>query len=132
MQKPKDKAFNVGEYRGDRAEECGLSSKVRVDMRLCRHETEIEAKDRGDGVLDITITSECKDIQYFAKLISSLGPEDYTDIKASKVYDLASQAKLTPTCLIPAALFNACWIEAGMISKNLAKKEEHICIHFLG
>ncbi len=32
-----------------------------------------------------------------------------------------AESPLTPTCLVPAAVMNACWLENGMISKNLAR-----------
>ena len=28
---------------------------------------------------------------------------------------------LTPTCFVPTTVINACWLENGMISKNLAR-----------
>jgi hypothetical protein len=33
-----------------------------------------------------------------------------------------AEAPLTPTFLVPAEVMNACWLENGMISKNLARK----------
>jgi hypothetical protein len=33
-----------------------------------------------------------------------------------------AEVPLTPTCLVPAAVMNACWLENDMISKNLARK----------
>lgn len=99
-------------------------------MRLCTHQTTIEAEDKGDGTVAVRIESDCKDVQHFAQLLTEVGPEDYTQIGGSKVWELAAQARLTPTCLIPTAVFNACWMETGMISKSLALKEKAICIHF--
>ncbi|AKB44794.1 hypothetical protein MSVAZ_2525 [Methanosarcina vacuolata Z-761] len=43
------------------------------------------------------------------------GPENILSQKSAK-------APLTPTCLVPAAVMNACWLENGMISKNLARE----------
>jgi len=45
--------------------------------------------------------------------------------------DLASEVGLTATCLIPVAIYNACWIEKGMISRRLALDKGHACIVFL-
>jgi hypothetical protein len=33
-----------------------------------------------------------------------------------------AEMPLTPTCLVPVAVMNACWLENGMISKNLARE----------
>jgi hypothetical protein len=43
------------------------------------------------------------------------GPETILSQKMAEV-------PLTPTCLVPAAVMNACWLENDMISKNLARK----------
>jgi len=108
-----------------------MTSKVRVDAKICSHQTEIAVTDRGDGTMSVHIVTECKDIRHFAELVTELASEDYVARAGSKIWEAADQAGLTATCLVPTALFNACWVEAGMISKNLALKEGPICIEFL-
>jgi hypothetical protein len=44
---------------------------------------------------------------------------------------MATESGLTPTCLVPVAVYNACWMEQGLISKNLAMQRPSICIEFL-
>ena len=107
-----------------------MTSKVRVDMTICSHKTIIEAIAQEDGMVKVRIKSTCRDVRDFAKMLPLLGPEDYTSLQDSKVMDLAAHSRLTPTCLIPTAIFNAVWMEVGMISKSLALKEKSICIHF--
>jgi hypothetical protein len=107
-----------------------MVSKVKVDMTLCSHETMVEARDRGDGTVELTFESDCDDIRHYAKLLVSVTSDEYSKIKGSKIIELAESAGMTPTCLVPAAVFNVCWLETGMISKNLAKQMESICIHF--
>ncbi|MDR7665352.1 hypothetical protein RG963_06050 [Methanosarcina sp. Z-7115] len=41
-----------------------------------------------------------------------------------------TEAPLTPTCLVPAAVMNVCWLENGMISKNLAREMRKMEIIF--
>jgi hypothetical protein len=107
-----------------------MTSKVRVDMTICAHKTIIEATAQEDGTVMVKIKSTCKDVRDFAKMLPALGPEDYTSLQNSKVLDLAAHSRLTPTCLIPTAIFNVVWMEVGMISKRHALKEKSICIHF--
>jgi hypothetical protein len=108
-----------------------MVSKVKVDMMLCSHETTIEAKDGGDGTLELRFESSCRDVSHFASLLTSVSPDDYSKIAGSKILDLAEKAGMTPTCLVPAAVYNVCWLEAGMISKNLVKQKKSISIHFV-
>lgn len=108
-----------------------MTSKVKVDMTLCSHETTIESKDIGDGTVELKFESDCDDVKHYAKLLRSAAPEEYSKIKGSKIIELAEEAGMTPTCLVPVAVFNACWLETGMISKNLAKQMESLCIRFI-
>lgn len=108
-----------------------MTTKVRVEARICAHDTVIEVRDTGDGTMALHIESECKDVRHFAQLLPVISPDDYIQMSGSKIWEMAEKARLTTTCLIPVAVVNACWIEAGMISKRLALKEEAICIRFL-
>jgi len=108
-----------------------MTTKVKVESRICAHETVIEVQDTGDGTMAVRIDSECKDVRHFAQLLPVVSPDDYIQMRGSKIWEMAEKARLTTTCLIPVALFNACWIEAGMISRRLALKEGAICIRFL-
>ncbi len=107
-----------------------MTSRVRVDMSLCDFKTIIDADSQPDGTVKVKIRSECRDVREYGKALKSAGPEDYTSIKGSRIFDLAAESRLTPTCLVPTAVFNAIWLEVGMISKTLARKEKSICIHF--
>ncbi|MGD0057145.1 MAG: hypothetical protein ABSB83_04725 [Methanomassiliicoccales archaeon] len=108
-----------------------MVSKVKVDMMLCSHETTIEAKDSGHGTVEVRFESSCKDVSHFARLLTSVSPDDYSKIIGSRILELAEKAGMTPTCLVPAAVFNVCWLETGMISKNLVKQKKSISIHFV-
>jgi hypothetical protein len=107
-----------------------MTSIVRVDMSICDHKTLIEANQQEDGSVKVKIKSTCKDIRDFAKRLGPISSEDYIEIKGSKIWELAWESRLTPTCLVPVAVFNVIWMEVGMISKRHALKEKAICIHF--
>ena len=99
-------------------------------MPLCSHETSIEVEDQGDGNLQVKIETTCEDVARYAELIGELGIKDYSEFKDSKILEKAAEACLTPTCLVPSGVFNACWLETGMISRNLVKKLDTLCIRF--
>ena len=56
---------------------------------------------------------------------------DLMDLEGSLIMRMATETGLTPTCLVPVAVYNACWMEQGLISKNLAMQRRSICIEFL-
>jgi hypothetical protein len=107
-----------------------MTSKVIVQMPLCTNKTVIEATDRGNGIVDLRFESHCCHIKDFAKALTEASYDDYVQLVGSRVLRLAEENHLTATCLVPVAVFNACWVETGMISKSLARKEPNACIIF--
>jgi hypothetical protein len=108
-----------------------MPSTVRVEVPLCSHNAVVQAKDLGDGTVEIAIETDCKSVQTYAELLKTATMEDLTDWKGSKVLACADSAGLTTTCLVPTAVFNCCWVELGLISKALAKDKSPLCLHFV-
>lgn len=107
-----------------------MPTKVVVDSPICDHQTTVEAELKGDEV-NFKITSSCRSIQTYASRLTSLKSDELTDFQGSKVLELAGETGLTVTCLVPVAVFNAAWIEMGMISRRLALEKKHACIRFI-
>jgi hypothetical protein len=107
-----------------------ITSRVRVDAPICDHETIVVAEKSGEETL-VRITSDCKTVQGFAERMKSVSMSDLMDLEGSKIIKNASASGLTPTCLVPVAVYNACWMEHGLISKRLAIQKKSICIEFL-
>jgi hypothetical protein len=103
---------------------------VRVDAPICDHETIIEAERSGEETL-VRINSDCKTVQGYAERLKMVSTSDLMDLEGSKIIKMASESGLTPTCLVPVAVYNACWMEQGLISKRLAIQKKNICIEFL-
>jgi hypothetical protein len=108
-----------------------MPSTVSLDVRICSHQTTVRAIDRGDGTVGVEIESDCDSVQEYADLLRSVDMKDLTEWEGSKVLEMAGKAGLTTTCLVPTAVFNCCWVELGMISKNLAMAKGPLCIHFV-
>ncbi len=107
-----------------------MVSSVRVDMTICSHKTLIDATMEDDGAVKVRIRSTCKQIRNFGKRIEPLRQEDYLSLKDSVLMRLAHETNVTATCLVPTAVFNAVWLEAGLISKRYAQRAKSICISF--
>lgn len=100
-------------------------------MKLCSHRTIITASAQSDGSVRVDFESDCEDVQEYAKRLKKVSQQDYTAVTGSRILDLAAQSGMTPTCLVPVGVFNACWMEVGMISKRLAKDVKSLCLHFI-
>lgn len=98
-----------------------MATAVTVRMRVCDKYAKIRCEKQSDETFKVAIESDCPIIQAYARQITVLTMEDLIDQDKSKV--CAPKVRPTdPECLVPAAVFDAAWMEAGMISKNLAKK----------
>jgi len=108
-----------------------MPSKVKVDSAICDKTTTIVVKPIDGEKVSIEIESDCKGVARFADLLKEANTNDLVDWTNNRILDLASRSGMTPTCLVPTAVFNCAWMELGMISKTLAKKKSPLCIHFV-
>ncbi|OPY27967.1 MAG: hypothetical protein A4E31_00978 [Methanomassiliicoccales archaeon PtaU1.Bin030] len=107
-----------------------MVSRVRVDMTICAHKALIDAHMQDDSTVKVRIRSTCREVRRFGKMIKPLHMEEYISIRDSGIMELAHESNLTPTCLVPAGVFNAVWMEAGLISKRYAQNSKSICVIF--
>ena len=101
-----------------------------VRSGACSHGARIEAVIEQNTVR-LRITSTCPRVQRYGERLESVNVKDLLKpMSVNPVYTLAHS--LTPTCAVPCAVLNACWAEAGLISKNLLKNHPTITIEYKG
>ena len=79
-----------------------MSSTVIVKMNTCSKTHKVTVSMRDDGNLDVDIQTDCKNVQYYADHLKLITIDD--------------------ACLCPNAVFDAAWIELGMLAQGLCKK----------
>ncbi len=104
---------------------------VRVRMRVCDKVHEIEVTQRDDGLLDVHIESDCIKVWEYGRDMGPLSMDDLGSITQSRIMDPLLVEHLTPTCMAPVAVFNAAWLEAGMISRSFALRAGENTLEFL-
>ncbi|MBQ7621851.1 MAG: hypothetical protein IJV47_04880 [Candidatus Methanomethylophilaceae archaeon] len=97
-------------------------SKVVVNMNTCSKYHVVEVKMNDAGNLDVIITSNCPHVQEYAKKLTEITLDDVTSFAGSKVVDPDIRATLSVPCLVPNAVFDAAWLEIGLLSPNLCNK----------
>lgn len=97
-------------------------AKVEVNMRTCQKHHVIEVTMNDEGNLDVKIQSDCPHVREYAEKLTEITLDDVTSFAGSKVVDPDVRASLSVPCLVPNAVFDAAWIETGMLSKNLCNK----------
>jgi len=108
-----------------------MASRVKVVTPICSHETWITAEMDGEDHIKVKIESDCSNVRNYAERLPSVSMDDINEQRGSRILTMAEDGILTPTCLVPIAVFNVCWVEAGMISKRLATKEGSVSIEFV-
>jgi len=108
-----------------------MTSKVKVNMNICSKNTTIEVSQREDGDFDVKAETDCDNVREFIDMLGTLSLVDLTDKKASKVWECFKNARMSSDCINPAAVMQAAWIEAGLLSKNLALKNKNASIEYL-
>ncbi len=98
-----------------------MSSSVKVNMRVCSKVHVIEVSATPDGEYEVRAQTECDHVKEFVQMVGKLSISDLTDKSSSKVWEAVKTSHMSATCLVPAAIMNAAWMEAGLLSKNLAK-----------
>ena len=99
-----------------------MPSTVVVKMNTCSKTHRITVSLRDDGNLDVDIQSDCKNIQIYASKLKVISIEDASSFAGSKIVDPEIRASVSAPCLCPNGVFDAAWMELGMLSKNLCAK----------
>ncbi len=107
-----------------------MTSIVTANMRTCDKTTKVEASMQEDGTVRIKIITNCDHVKEYAKQLTDLTLEDLTDFSKSKVVDPKVRASMSPPCIVPNAVFNAAWMETGMLSKRMAQKVKENSLFF--
>ncbi|HKM13700.1 MAG TPA: hypothetical protein VJY42_02110 [Candidatus Methanomethylophilaceae archaeon] len=107
-------------------------ASVIVDMAFCSKTHKVTVKLKEDGDLSVHIATNCDHIKEYAKnLGDTLTIQDVTDWSGSKVYNEAVCKPASITCLVPAGIMNAAWLELGMLSKSRAREIQANCVRFV-
>lgn len=104
---------------------------IKVNMPICDKTHVVTVTQRDDGDLDVHIDSDCAKVAEYGLDLRTLSFTDLGCITESRIMDPAIVEHLTPTCLAPVAVFNAAWLEAGLMSKSLARDVQRLSMEFM-
>lgn len=96
-------------------------SSVRVKMESCGNDHSVTVSRNKDGKFDVTIETECQNVRSYAKMVTEITMNDIMGSSESIIQSYDSTRVLTPSCLIPAAVMTAAWMEIGMLPEERMK-----------
>ncbi len=108
-----------------------MTSTVIARMKVCGKTNRVTVSLRENGdTMDVTIDSDCPHVRDYASKLRTITMSDVISHAGSKVEDPEIRASLSVPCLTPIAVFNAAWMELGMLSKGRAKLVGDNCVDF--
>jgi hypothetical protein len=99
-------------------------------MKTCSKTNRVTATLNDDGTIGIEIESDCPNVQEYARRLKVITIDDVTSFAGSKVVDPEIRASLSVPCLTPIAVFDAAWLELGMLSKSCARSVKENSVSF--
>ena len=99
-----------------------MVNTVVAHMDTCHKTNKVTVWMKDDGNLGVKIVSDCKHVPDYASKLTEISMNDVVSFAGSKVVDPDIRASLSVPCLTPIAVFEAAWLELGMLSKNLVKE----------
>jgi hypothetical protein len=92
-------------------------------MTSCDRTATVKVTLRDDGDLDVDIQSDCDVVMGYAERLGGrITQMDVYNFQQSKINQDEIRGNLTATCLVPNAIYNAAFLELGMMTRSLAKK----------
>ncbi|MBO7205337.1 MAG: hypothetical protein J6V08_02845 [Candidatus Methanomethylophilaceae archaeon] len=96
-----------------------MTNTVVAHMKTCHKTNKVTVWMKDDGNLGVKIESDCPHVRDYAAKLTEITMDDVVSFAGSKVVDPEIRATLSVPCLTPIAVFEAAWLELGMLSKNL-------------
>ena len=105
-----------------------MTSMVKVNMTICDKTHVITVDMTPELEFVVMAETDCENVREFIDALGKLSITDLSDKKASKVWEIFKNVRMSANCLVPAAVMDAAWMEAGMLSKNRAQSCGSKCI----
>ncbi len=108
-----------------------MTSKVKVNMRLCGKTHLITVNKLEDGNFSCKIATDCENVKDFSEGLEKISMTDLMDQAKSGIVDRYRNCRMSANCLAPAGVISAGWVEAGLISRTCAKNNKANDVEFL-
>lgn len=108
-----------------------MASTVIAKMNTCEKGAKVTVSMREDGNLDVIIESDCDIVQAYGERLKTISQMDVYNFQESKINADEIRVNLTPTCIVPNAIYNAAFLEMGLLTKSLAKKSRENSVEFV-
>lgn len=99
-----------------------MSSTIDVNMSICDKRISVTATMNEDGTFDIDIQSDCDSLKHYAETLKNVTMDDITNFETSRINKEEVRGNMSMICMAPIAVYQAAWMECGMMSKRIYGK----------
>lgn len=99
-----------------------MTSEIMIRMPICDKSVRVRVTARDDGDMDVEIESDCPSIDHYAESLGRITMDDITNFEDSRINKEDIRGNMSMICLTPIAVYQAAWMECGMMSKRIYGK----------
>lgn len=99
-----------------------MTSEIEVRMPICDRRIRVKVTARDDGDMDVDIWSDCPSIGHYADTLRRITMDDITNFETSAINRESVRGTMSMICPAPIAVYQAAWMECGMLSGSLSRK----------
>ena len=99
-----------------------MTSAVDVDMTICDKRVRVTVTARDDGTMDVDIDSDCHFLKHYAENLRNITMDDIMCFEKSRINNEDIRGNMSMICNAPIAVYQAAWMECGMLSKKNYRK----------
>ena len=105
-----------------------MASTIESRMTICDKYIKITADQKEDGTIGIKIESDCDALKGFSENLTSITMDDILNFETSKINKENVRGNMSMICTAPIIVYQAAWMECGMLSKRIFPKMGPITI----
>ena len=105
-----------------------MTSVIESRMTICDKYIRVTAEKREEGTVDIAINSDCDALKGFSQELKNVTMEDITNFETSRINKEEVRGNMSMICTAPILVYQAAWMEYGMLSRRIFPKMGPITI----
>ncbi len=105
-----------------------MPSTIVSDMSICDRKIKVTVTDNGDGTMAVDLESDCQALEGFSKNLKTITMEDVVSFETSRINREEVRGGMSMICVAPIMVYQAAWMECGMLSKRIFGKQGPIKI----
>lgn len=105
-----------------------MVSVIETDMSICAKKIKVTAQMNDDSTFDIKVESDCDALKHFSEALTKVTMDDVVNFETSMINKEEIRGNMSMICVAPIMVYQAAWMECGMLSRRIFPKSGPIQI----